>query len=185
MLIAPCLLDSRTVSAHIFLNMSDNDVALAENEEVFDPDPGDDSSSDSVEDDGEDGGLTQFIQLIDVLLAHFFRDEYFATHYKPWFDALPIGTDVPPPRLMSLMLQWSHDTYMCCCQKLHTPGVVKNFGYFDPTSAKIHGFEYKFVQTEVPFAQRVAKPKPRAKSAGALHRSIASHFQPVARRDAQ
>ena len=37
LLMAPCLLHPKTISAHNFLNMSDNDVALAENEEVFGP----------------------------------------------------------------------------------------------------------------------------------------------------
>ena len=38
------------------------------------------------------GGLTRFIQYIDMLLAHCFRDEYFETRYKPWFEALPVGS---------------------------------------------------------------------------------------------
>ena len=29
------------------------------------------------------GGLTRFVQLIDVLLAQFSREDYFETHYKP------------------------------------------------------------------------------------------------------
>ena len=69
--------------------------------------------------------LTLFIQLIDVVLAHF--SEMYTLPLR--FEALPIGTNVPPARLMSLMRQWLHATYMCCCQKLDIPKTVKKPRY--------------------------------------------------------
>ena len=101
------------------------------------------------------GGLTMYIQAIDVALVALYREEHHALHMQ----MLEGGRKVSASARRNAYIDLSYRGYMAALKRLNVPQTLEDLGYIDPTKVKLR-IPFQFVPPAAPVP--APKPKPKA-----------------------
>ena len=101
------------------------------------------------------GGLTMFIQAIDVAQVAVYREE----HHALYLQMVEGGRKVSASACRNAYIDLSYRGYMAALKRLNVPQTFQDLGYIDPTKVKLRiPFEF------APFAAPLPAPKPKPKA---------------------
>ena len=101
------------------------------------------------------GGLTIFIQAIDVAPVALYREE----HDALYMQMVEGGRKVSASACRNEYIDLSYRAYMTALKRLNVPQTFQDLGYIDPTKVKLR-IPFQFAPPAAP--QPAPKPKPKA-----------------------